>query len=162
MFVRRLTRDDAAAYRYIRLEALRLHPNAYGSTYEGTKDRPLDHYARMAETRMIFGLFDDANLVGLIAYDPDDARQGIVTAVYLRASLRGNGHALRLLDAVEAQARSDRMLALSLMVATDNHAARRTYERAGFHPTDDPAEPLGQGNQTRQQIKMVKRFDRTG
>lgn len=41
MEIRKLTPEDAALYRTIRLEALRSHPEAFGSSYEEELEYPL-------------------------------------------------------------------------------------------------------------------------
>ncbi len=38
--IRQLTAEDATLYKALRLEALRNHPEAFGSDYEAEKDRP--------------------------------------------------------------------------------------------------------------------------
>jgi len=41
MEIRQLSSEDAALYKVLRLEALRNHPEAFGSDYEAEKDRPV-------------------------------------------------------------------------------------------------------------------------
>ena len=42
--VRKLTLEDLPAFRAVRLDALRLHPLAYGSSYEEEVEDPLGDY----------------------------------------------------------------------------------------------------------------------
>jgi len=65
--IRRLTAADIPAFRVVRLEALRRHPRAYGSSYEEEVDYALDDYATRwpAAPGGMFGGFADGRLVGI-------------------------------------------------------------------------------------------------
>ena len=54
--IRLLETSDAALYRELRLEALRQHPYAYGSTFEAEVAEPLAHFERrLASSEVLLG-----------------------------------------------------------------------------------------------------------
>lgn len=129
---------DAEDFRRVRLEALRLHPGAFGSVYD---DEVLLDQSQFAErlatpgfTR--YGGFAANELVGLAGLQ---MRQGIkeqhkarLFSMYVAASHRGSGLAERLIEAVIAGARDNGAVVLQLSVASDNPRAKQLYRRMGF------------------------------
>ena len=75
--IRELTLADAPSYRDIRLEGLRLAPEAFGSSYEEEISRSDEEFARRITGRpgIMFGGFDPsaAGAAGL----PDDQSKGV-------------------------------------------------------------------------------------
>src|ERR1700691_6267934 len=78
--IRRLTPSECAAYREIRLEALRLNPESFGSTLEAESARPLEHFSERVAGCPVFGAFRDAQMV---------ARAGFLVAKARRMRTRG-------------------------------------------------------------------------
>jgi ribosomal protein S18 acetylase RimI-like enzyme len=136
--IRALGVADADAFRRVRLDALRLHPEAFGSAYED--EAVLDH-AQFAErlaapdfTR--FGGFASGDLVGLVGLQirsgAKERHKARLFSMYVDAAHRGSGLAQQLIDAVIAGARKAEALVLQLSVAADNAPAQRLYRRMGF------------------------------
>ena len=66
--IRRLTRDDVDAYRAIRLEALTVSPESYGTAPESFAARPIASLQAQMEQMAIFGVIDAAGeLSGIVA-----------------------------------------------------------------------------------------------
>jgi RimJ/RimL family protein N-acetyltransferase len=140
--IRALDADDAAAFRQVRLRALRDHPEAFGSSYEEEQASPEDEAARrfrdsLSAGRVMFGAFTGGSLVGLtgIARTPrmKQRHRAAITSVYVAPESRGRGVATALLTAAIQQARAwDGVEVLELSVAVENAAARRLYAAAGF------------------------------
>lgn len=129
--------EDGAAFRAIRLRALREHPEAYHSTV-AEWDLPVAAYQeRLRENRLI-GAFDGGTLIGSVLI----ARTGRTGAmrrhkcefwcVYLAPEFRGGGIAARMLHAAVQEARLLGYEAIVLTVNAENEPARRLYERCGF------------------------------
>jgi ribosomal protein S18 acetylase RimI-like enzyme len=145
MQIRELTEDDAAIYWPLRLRGLREDPDAFGSTYAESKDRPLEEVARqLKESReqgsFALGAFDDAGqLVGCVRLG---ANVGVrarhvagIYGMYVVSELRGQGVGRALLEAAIARARERPDLEqLFLYVVTTNAPAIALYQRAGFEP----------------------------
>jgi hypothetical protein len=53
--IRRLASADVLAYRDIRLEGLRCHPEAFASTFEDERDMPVDRFNELFARSRIFG-----------------------------------------------------------------------------------------------------------
>ncbi len=136
--IRRLTRDDVDAYRAIRLEALTVSPESYGTSPENFALRSLESLRAQMEQMTFFGVIDAAGaLTGIVAYGRDDGERethrGWLMQVYVKPSLRGTGAALALMEAAVAHARSE-VIQVHLMVGAHNAPAIRLYEKAGFKP----------------------------
>lgn len=142
--IRILTADDAAAYQALRLRGLRESPAAFGSTYEGEVDTPLEQIAeRLARgsdrENVMFGAFDDGGgaLVGLAGLGRGTSlktrhRCG-VWGMYVAPEVRGRGVGRALVSTLVAHARTlDGVERLVLGVESGNEAARALYHSFGF------------------------------
>ena len=136
--IRALGVADADAFRRVRLDALRLHPDAFGSAYE---DEALLDRAQFAErlsapgfTR--FGGFADRDLVGLVGLQmrtgAKERHKARLFSMYVDAAHRSSGLAQQLVEAVIAGARKAEELVVQLSVAAGNAPAQRLYRRMGF------------------------------
>ena len=136
--IRALGVADADAFRRVRLDALRLHPDAFGSAYE---DEALLDPAQFAErlsapgfTR--FGGFAGGDLVGLAGLQmrtgAKERHKARLFSMYVDAAHRGSGLAQQLIEAVIAGAREAEALVLQLSVSAGNASAQRLYRRMGF------------------------------
>ena len=133
--IRRLTGDDVDAYRAIRLEALTVSPESYGSSPESfARHAPAD-IAAMLDRMAFFGVVDAGALGGIVAYGRDsgerERHRGWIYQVYLKPALRGTGTGLAMLEAAVDHARGE-VIQLHLMVGAHNAPAIRLYEKAGF------------------------------
>jgi RimJ/RimL family protein N-acetyltransferase len=133
--VRELGAPDVDAYRDVRLESLRLHPEAFASSYEVEAAEPVERFRDRLARGGRFGGFVEGQLVGVAGFWRQDAprmrHKGVLVGMYVRASERGRGLADEIVDAVIAYARREVEL-LQLSVATTNGRAIRFYERMGF------------------------------
>jgi RimJ/RimL family protein N-acetyltransferase len=134
--IRRLTRDDADAYRAVRLEALTNHPEAYGQSAENFAARPAGEIVTLLDALAVFGAFTEAEeLAGIMAFARDDGERerhrGWLLQVYVKPLLRGTGCSEALVETVVDHARSE-VIQLHLMVGSHNTPAIRLYEKAGF------------------------------
>ena len=138
---RRLEPHDRAAYRAIRLAALKGEPENYGSTYEEESVitvLPFEHHViEQSPLHVVYGAFSDGELIGITAYFREVRRKlshrGKVTQVYVAPEHRGKGLAKQLVKAVVDDAfRQDGLEILTLEVVATNVAAIRTYEALEF------------------------------
>jgi GNAT superfamily N-acetyltransferase len=131
--VRQLTPADAVSYRDIRLEALKLNPEAYGSTFEPENARPLSWFADRLETSSVFGAFDGSELAGVATFSIGErlkeAHKGLLRGVYVRPGARKAGVGRRLVETIIDFARPQVEL-IQLAVVSEN--ARRLYASLGF------------------------------
>jgi ribosomal protein S18 acetylase RimI-like enzyme len=154
--------DDWELFSGLRLDALKDAPLAFGSTYESEAHRTED------EWRDWLGRADGARLIAYV----DDEPAGIA-AVYLRQEERDDpgpvpelvsmwvhpGHrksgvGRALVDEVVAWVAQHGFDEVRLMVAAENDAAERFYERIGFSRTDY-SQPLPH-DETRTEHEMTR------
>ena len=133
--VRPLDASDADAYRAIRLEALTLAPEAFGSTLAREQGFSRAEFAaRLAGGRML-GAFAGAALAGvaglLVEEREKERHKGTLVGMYVRPDMRGRGIGRLLVDAVLAAAAGE-VEQVRLAVVAGNAAARALYERCGF------------------------------
>ncbi|KIN74935.1 Histone acetyltransferase HPA2 [Sulfitobacter noctilucae] len=134
--IRRLSRDDAALWRTLRLEALELHPENFLTTYDEEAQRTDNERAAMLDARMVFGVFAAGDPLGTAALDPEpvpvEAHRASLNAFYVRKVARGRGAAQALLGHVIATARAESIVQLELCVAQENAPAIAFYRRNYF------------------------------
>ena len=133
--LRPLTPEDAAIYRDIRLEALTDSPDAFASTLESERDRPVESFAARLRDAHVVGAFEGPRLAGVAGFyvqaGPKHAHKGMLWGMYVRPASRGTGIGRVLVEAIIAHARQ-RVELLQLFVVSDNAAARRLYTSLGF------------------------------
>jgi RimJ/RimL family protein N-acetyltransferase len=130
----RLTAADVARYREIRLEALRLAPEAFSSTFAAENAEPLTWFAARLDNSAVFAAGCGEVLLGIAAFLPKggkEAHKGLLVGMYVRAAGRNRGIGRRLAEAVVEHALA-RVEILQLAVVADNQPARRLYARLGF------------------------------
>ncbi len=139
--IRLLNRSDEPAFRRVRLDALRLHPTAFGASYDQDLRSTPDALAvRLLDppSHMFGGFTEAGELVGTTALRLQESaksrHKGTVFAVYVDAVHRRSGLARALLETAIARARDERLSVLHLTVTLGNGAARRLYAELGFCP----------------------------
>ena len=154
LVIRRLAAGDWAAFRDVRLAALRDAPEAFGSTAEAAERVMEAEWRRRLEQRAVF-LADVLNQrVGIAAGIAGDAHLGAeLISMWVAPAWRGHGVGDRLVDAVLAWAVGQGFTSVSLWVATGNARAERLYARRGFAATGRQ-QPMGGGNLDRVEFEM--------
>jgi len=142
MEIRELTEADVAAYWPLRLRALREEPEAFGSSYEDSKDRPVEQIAgqfkEIADAGgCTLGAFAAGQLVGMVILARHTGTKirhvGDIFAMYVAPEVRGQHVGRLLMEATIAHARSSAGLEqLHLAVVTTQTPARSLYRSLGF------------------------------
>ena len=141
--IRRLAVPDIDEFWALRLRALRENPEAYGRSYEETRDTPLADVRRRfaadwaSSDAVVVGAFEDGRLVGIVGLrrqEPQRQRhKAMIWGVYVAAEVRGRGIGRALLAETLAQARAMPGLEqVQLTVGSRSPAARRLYASLGF------------------------------
>lgn len=143
MTIRELTEDGAAEYWALRLRALREEPEAFGSSYEESKDRPLEQTVQRlregaaSDDGVTLGAYDEGRLVGMVvivrAPNEKSRHTANIYAMYVAPEARGRGYGRALVETAIERARAMAGLEqVYLAVVTTNTAARSLYLSAGF------------------------------
>ncbi len=136
--IRRLDGNDVHVLRPVRLDALRLHPEAYGSSYEEESQVPLDDLAGRLLLRpaTMFGGFAGDTLVGITGLRAQtrikSRHRAHLFSVYVDAAHRRTGLGRALVETAITHARDAGVRLLQLTVTVGNDPARRTYVGLGF------------------------------
>ncbi|MEM7134554.1 MAG: GNAT family N-acetyltransferase [Chloroflexota bacterium] len=141
--IRKITEEDAAAYRTIRLRALREHPESYGATLGSMESQSIEDVAKRIRTKpaqgfCLFGAFVDEHLVGLAGFgrqsdNPKQRHRAGIFQMYVAPEYRGQKLGLQLLEATLEHARQlEGLEEVTLAVTVGNEAARNLYLNAGF------------------------------
>jgi len=136
METRVLTAADAAAWRAIRLRALREHPEAFLVSVEEEERRP--ERATWADPEdAILGAFDGAAIVGTVGFARErfakTRHKAVIWGVYVAPEARGRGVGRRLLDGAVARISGwPAIEQVCLSVSASSAAARALYAAAGF------------------------------
>ena len=136
--VRLATTADVTQYRSIRLEALELAPEAFGSTWREVSQRPLSNFEEYVQRGHVYLGFVDGVVVGTSSYAPytfDRRRSAGLFGMYVNADLQGSGLADLLVANVKSAAVEDGHRELYLSVNQRIRRAVRFYLRQGFVDT---------------------------
>jgi ribosomal protein S18 acetylase RimI-like enzyme len=133
--IRRLSSRDTVIYREIRLEALRLEPEAFSSTLAAERPQFLAWFAARLDSAAVFGAFSGGALVGIAGFlakpGQKEAHKGVLVGMYVQQGARGAGVGRRLAEAVIEYART-RVEILQVTVVSSNQPARQLYRKLGF------------------------------
>ena len=138
--IRRLTPEDAAAYRELRLRGLQEHPDAFTSSYAEDSEAPLVTTERRLapdSPDWVFGAFVANELAGVVGMFREprakNRHKAAVFGMYVAPEhgRRGVGAALlrRVIETAQAQPGIEQLV---LTVTETNAAARALYEKFGF------------------------------
>lgn len=160
--IRPLRGDEAALYRDVRLEGLRLHPCSFGAAFEQESLEPLPFFAARVAGAGVFGGFRDGELLGVAGFMREAglkrAHKAHLWGMYVRPVARGTGLARMIVEAVLDHARG-RVELVQLSVTEGNVVARRLYESLGFVPYGIEARALKVDGRNFDEIHMVKLLD---
>lgn len=140
MIIKRLSPEDAVAYRRLRLRGLRASSTAFGSSYAEEARFPLKKFsARLGNstTNWVFGAFEGDRLVGVVSLvresRPKEKHKASIYGMYVDRKVRRKGIGRQLLNRVLETARQlPGLRQARLAVVEVNQPALRLYESAGF------------------------------
>lgn len=140
--IRALVAEDAAAYKALRDEALRLAPDAFTSDYESAVGRAAQDYVKRfgspASGQFFLGAFNAAGqLLGCVGCEREERLKqhhcAVVVGMMVSPQAQRQGIGQQLVAAcVEAAGRVSGLTQLVLTVTASNLHVVRLYEQAGF------------------------------
>jgi RimJ/RimL family protein N-acetyltransferase len=157
--LRRLETHDVDSYRELRLEGLKNHPEAFGSSWEDEAGKPASWWAERLETSTVFGgWIGDSPLLGVAGLHVHAAtklrHKGVLWGMYVRTDARGTGLAAALVQRVIEQARP-LVEEICLTVVASNAAAHRLYSAAGFEQYGFDRRALKVGDEYYDEVLMA-------
>lgn len=142
MNIRLITEHDVEAYATLRLQGLRDHPEAFASSYEEEKGRPLDDLRQRLKERstpenFTLGAWQENTLIGMVGFYREThlkmRHKGNIWGMYVAPEGRGQGIGRRLMEAALERVKSVAGLEqVNLTVISTNTAARQLYLSLGF------------------------------
>jgi len=129
--------NDFEIFKRIRLEALRVAPEAFASSLADWERLPDEEWRQRLTNNPVVVSFSGDEPVGIMGLLRQHAskmeHRATIVMVYLRGSERGGGHAVAMLDLLLEHARTLGIRQVELAVSAENPAAVRFYLREGFH-----------------------------
>ncbi len=143
MLIRKLTADDAAAFRELRVEMCAAHPEAFGQTPEEVVETAEEKYLEWMAPNDIFpekfvlAAFDNDHLIGTVGFRREDSvkerHRAWIWSVYVRPEGRGKGISKKLMQMViDESHKMEGLEMLTLTVAVTQTSARTLYTALGF------------------------------
>ncbi|MFJ7408259.1 MULTISPECIES: GNAT family N-acetyltransferase [unclassified Lysinibacillus] len=141
MEIRILNKLDAQLYQEVRLSALQINPEAFGSTYEREVNFSLETVAERlepAKDKFVLGAFNDNGLlVGIVTFMRESSlkthHKGNVFGMYVAPEGRGRGVGKLLMRELIKRAKScDGLEQINLTVVSNNISAKKLYMSLGF------------------------------
>jgi RimJ/RimL family protein N-acetyltransferase len=133
--IRRLTKNDTAIWKQIRLEALQNAPTGFGASFEEASTWADKNFEESLHNNAIFGAFIAGELVACAGFYHVSSLKsqhcGMIWGVYTRPNYRGKGVATHLIKHIIAYAKPH-VIQLHLTCATNNLAALKLYQQQGF------------------------------
>lgn len=138
MKIRSLSPDEWRMFREVRLAALQDAPYAFGSTWEGEKDRTEAEWRQAIASRKRFVAVQGEQVVGMAAGgESNSTSTAALTSLWVEPASRGGGFGDQLVIAVLAWARAAGFSQVLLWVTEGNSHAEALYERNGFTRTGE-------------------------
>lgn len=129
------TEADWLDFQSLRLSALQIHPEAFGSSYEEESILSISDFKEGYKKCTIFGAFIADSLVGCTGFFVQAPikmqHRGGLFSMYVEPSCRNKGIANSLVKAVIDHAKKS-VLQLHTTVVTSNKSALNLYKKNGF------------------------------
>jgi len=138
--------EDVEAFREVRVEMCRLHPEAFGQTPEEVAAMSMDSCqlwwtpSEVFPEKFVLAAFEGERIIGTAAFKREDSSKerhhGWIWSVYVRPEARGKGFSKLLMQQIIDEARQmEGLEILSLVVAMTQTSARTLYTSLGFFTT---------------------------
>jgi RimJ/RimL family protein N-acetyltransferase len=166
--IRAIRAEDLAAYKALRLEALRSHPEAYGSDYSEQVNEPDSFWEGRIRSsvegdasRIVVAADAGGGLAGMAGVFRDGGvklrHSAVLVAVYVAPRWRGRRLADAMVGEAVAWCAGVGVRIVRLAVATGNVPAIRCYQRCGFQVCGVQSEVIRVGDTYHDELMMWRR-----
>jgi ribosomal protein S18 acetylase RimI-like enzyme len=166
--VRLIRESDLSAFKALRLEALRLHPYAFGMDFEEDSREPDSVWVErvrkaVSDPDSAIVVADAgtelAGMVGIWRNKGAKCRHAAgIWGVYVREQYRGQRLGQRMIEQALDRCRSRQIRIVRLAVADTNAAAIRCYERCGFAASGISREEIRVGDVYHDELLMSRKL----
>ncbi|RLL43875.1 N-acetyltransferase [Oceanobacillus piezotolerans] len=141
MNIRTLNESDAPLYQELRLSALKINPEAFGSTYEREVKFSIETVGQRlkpVKDKFVLGAFDDSgSLVGIVTFMRESSlkmnHKGNIFGMYVAPEGRGRGLGKSLMMELIGKVKNfDGLEQINLTVVSENESAKKLYKSLGF------------------------------
>ncbi len=140
MKIKILDSKDVLEYKRIRLEGMKVNPEAFSSSFEEESVQPISFFSNRIEksdTSVVVGTFDGNKLIGTAGFFRECrtklSHKGFIWGVYLSPKYRGQGYSASLFSKLISEIQTfEQLKKIQLNVNSDNSAAKRLYTKFGF------------------------------
>jgi len=165
--IRPIRADDIAAFKALRLEALRSDPGACGSDYHESLNAPESMWQERIQPSLdnagrIFLADTGDELAGMTGVVREKGAKvnhsAFIWGVYVRPAYRGRGIGEGLIRAAVEWCAQEKLRSVRLTVVTTNLSAIRCYQRCGFSETGMQPEVIRVGDTYHDELIMWRRI----
>jgi ribosomal protein S18 acetylase RimI-like enzyme len=165
--IRPIRGDDVEAFKALRLEALRTHPDSFGSDYHESLSAPESMWQDRIRTSLenkgrIFLADAGSELAGMTGVVRENGAKvnhsTFIWGVYVRPAYRGQGLGERLIRSAIEWCELEKLRYARLTVVTSNLSAIRCYKRCGFEEVGVQPEVIRTGETYHDELLMVRRI----
>lgn len=139
MEIKVLEKKDADVYIKLRLEALKLSPEAFASSYEEEKEFTIETFENRLSNSSSYtlGAFENGELLGVVTLQLEQKaklkHRINIFAMYVAVGNRGHGVGKKLLkEAITRSKQMNGIEAIYLTVGAANQPAKNLYKSFGF------------------------------
>ncbi|MEC5423506.1 GNAT family N-acetyltransferase [Virgibacillus sp. C22-A2] len=140
MEIRILNESDAQLYQEVRLNALKINPEAFGSTYEREVKFSLKSVVERLKPvkEFVLGAINyDGSLVGIVTFMRENSlktsHKRNVFGMYVAPEVRGQGLGKALMiELIRRAKKCDGLEQINLTVVSENNTAKNLYKTLGF------------------------------
>ncbi|MES3022993.1 MAG: GNAT family protein [Pseudomonadota bacterium] len=167
MHTRLLTPGDVEAFRSLRLSGIRESPGVAWASYAEESAQTIEHMRqRLMATpfQMVIGVFSGDRLVAMSGFKREAMAQiqhrGNIWGLYVAPEARGQGVAGKLIEGLLREVRRiPELVQLTLVVSSDNEAAKALYAKFGFVKTGVDQRSVCIDGHFHDEDRMVLRVD---
>lgn len=162
MLIRQLSETDVLDWKTIRLEAVKLHPESFGGSFEEDASKSDNEFAEGLRRNIVFASYEGGKIAACVGFFVFShlkmQHRGTLFGMYVRQEFRRSGLSNRLVATVLDHARS-RVLQVHCTVVTSNVPALKLYKSSGFEIYGTEPRSLKVGQTFYDEHLMVRRFD---